>query len=116
MKRKLRLFTGAFVVTAILIAALCGFAAVDLSAERYMPGSFAPMLQLHRLDQNGLDLAFMGQRHVLPTAYLSQVEEFLRQHIYLLPPETLWLSLFAEYGYNEAMDFINGWRAGEPER
>ena len=111
----MRLFTGAFVVTAILIAALCGFAAVDLSTERYMPGSFAPMLQLNRLDQNGMELAFMGQRYVFPAVYLDRAQKFLRRHIYLLPPETLWLSRFAEYGYNETMEFINVWRTGELE-
>ena len=72
MRTKAGLFAGGFVIALIGVGALCGFAAVDLTTDRYMPGQFAPIFEISVPDADGWAVSFMGEQYHIPS------EPFLR--------------------------------------
>ena len=102
MKKRLRSFTGAFLASAVLLAGLCGFAVVDLSTERYMPGRFEPMMQLSSIGADGAEFTLMGQHYFVHAAPLRKAEEALYPWRALLPAMPQWAAMLAERAYYEA--------------
>jgi hypothetical protein len=85
MTRKSRCFTAAFAVTLILIGAFCGFAAVDLSMERYMPGQFGPMFTISQINSDGVDFSAFAVEYRLDARPFKQARAFLSQYRGLFP-------------------------------
>ena len=73
MKKKVYFFAGGFAITLILIGALCGFMAVDLSTDRYMPGRFGSVFSVSSLDAGGMTLSWMGVEYGLASP-LAQLD------------------------------------------
>ena len=89
MNSHLRYFGAAFCIGVILIGTILGFAAVDMSTERYMPGVFPPLLTITPAADGGFTAACMG--YTVSSADL--LPETLWEQLYrrrgLLPPELL---------------------------
>lgn len=85
MKKKVRMFAAGFLVTAVLLGTLCGFMAVDLSTDRYMPGQFGPILQVGRIDGGGVSFSVMGSEYRLSTEPLAEAGDLLLRYRGLIP-------------------------------
>jgi len=85
VKDKTKQFIGGFVITTICIGTLCGFAVVDLSADRYMPGRFAPMFAVTAIESQGVDFSFMGKQYSLYAEPANRIAEVLYPYQGLLP-------------------------------
>jgi hypothetical protein len=85
-------FINAFALSMILLAGLCGFAAVDLSTEKYMPGQFAVFLKIEAKPGEELALILLGQRYSLNVKALEAPAELLKDFRGLLPaaPRAAW--------------------------
>lgn len=77
MKRKTQVFWSAFAITGILIGALCGFVAVDLSTDRYMPNQFGPMFEISSINSGGADFTFLSVNYHLDAAPVRKITETL---------------------------------------
>lgn len=86
MKRKTQQFIGAFLITAILIAALCGFVLVDLSTDRYMPGAFAPLFQVSSVNEEGIAFAALGERYQIDAQGLEPSFQNIWEWRGIMPP------------------------------
>lgn len=75
MKRRTQQCIAAFAITAILVGAMCGFMAVDLSTDRYMPGQFDPLFHISRMDSTGLDVSLLGWNLSVDSVEMDQVKE-----------------------------------------
>ena len=69
----------------VLLLTLSGFAVVDMSAERYMPGGFGAMFQVSGLDANGVRFSWMGTSYRVDAAPLKTGLELLWENAALLP-------------------------------
>ena len=85
MRQKKRLTFSAFCITALLIVALCGFVAVDLSTDRYMPGRFGPLMQISSISEAGVYFSFMGDEYFIDPQPLEQAKQVLHPYRGLLP-------------------------------
>ncbi len=83
-KRK-RSFGGAFTVTAIMLGMLCGFTAVDLSTDRYMPGQFGSLFEISSVTVEGVDFEFLGERYFIDARALDKPLAALKEYRGLLP-------------------------------
>ncbi len=84
-KESTRLFVGAFLVTCVLLGGVAGFLLVELSTDRYMPGRFAPLFLIERLDSDGAELVWMGERYLLHAASAGEAQELIWQWRGMLP-------------------------------
>ena len=80
-----RAFIGAFLITAVCIGGVCGFIAVDLRTERYMPGEFPPIFLISGMDENGVDIAWMGKLYHVDAREARKIQEKLREYRGLIP-------------------------------
>lgn len=87
MKHKARLFFGAFLVTAVWLAGVAGFLAVDLSTDRYMPGRFPRLFLVEILGPEGAALSWMGQRYELHAQAVGTAQQALWRYRSFLPSE-----------------------------
>lgn len=78
-------FLGAFLVTAVLIGGLVGFLLVDLATDRYMPGEFASIFSIDRVDSEGAELSLLGSSYLLDARRVGEVQEVVGQNRSLLP-------------------------------
>jgi hypothetical protein len=69
----------------IIIAGLCGFAAVDLSTERYMPGQFGVFLRIEPVPGEELSLILLGRRYSISAEDLEAPRKLLEEFRGLLP-------------------------------
>jgi hypothetical protein len=83
--KKSRIFISAFAVSLILIAGLCGFAAVDLSTERYMPGQFGVFLRIEPVPGEELAVILLGRRYSLRAEALELPRKLMGEFRGLLP-------------------------------
>jgi hypothetical protein len=56
-------FWGAFAVTLLVLIAACGFIAVDLSTDKYMPGQFGSLFEIQSLTAESLDFELLGKAY-----------------------------------------------------
>ncbi len=77
-QKKKRGFGGAFAVTAILLGMLCGFTAVDLSTDKYMPGQFGSFFEISSITVDGVNFELLGQRYFLDARALDKPFAALR--------------------------------------
>ena len=83
--RKRRIFAGAFAASLIAIAGLCGFAAVDLSTEKYMPGQFGVFLALRVTPGEEISVTLLGKQYALRAEDLEAPLKLLEDYRGLLP-------------------------------
>lgn len=84
-KRRTQQFVAAFVISGIVIAALCGFILVDLSTERYLPGQIGPLFAVEEIDAKGLKVALLGQRYTFDASALEGALDVVWRNRGLLP-------------------------------
>jgi hypothetical protein len=89
MKKKLRYFAAAFVIGLILLAALGGFALVDMTSNTYMPGQFGSLFAISSVDSEGMAFSFMGGEYRLRTQGLAEPASRLFRFRGLLSSELL---------------------------
>lgn len=106
VREKTRLFLGGFMVTTILVGALCGFAAVDLTTDRYMPGAFGPMFEISSLSGEGMRFSFMGEPWLLSFAPLEEASRVLREYRGVLPAHLRAAQASAAYAYRQAAKML----------
>lgn len=85
MNKSIRSFFAAFAITGILIGALCGFAAVDLSTGRYMPGRFGSFFEVQSIKLDQIEFTFLAQNYTLDTFAAARAGEAARKYRGLLP-------------------------------
>lgn len=85
MNRKFKSFFAAFALTGILVGAWCGFAAVDLSTEKYMPGQFGPLLEISRIGDGSVEYSFLAERHILDVKPPKDILAVAKKYRGLLP-------------------------------
>jgi hypothetical protein len=83
--KKWRIFIGAFAASMIVIAGLCGFAAVDLSTERFMPGQFGVFLRIEPVPGEELAIVLLGRRYSVKAEDLEAPRKALEDYRGLLP-------------------------------
>jgi hypothetical protein len=81
----MRKFISAFALSTVLLAGLCGFAAVDLSTEKYMPRQFSVFLKIEAKPGEELALILMGRRYSLNAKALEASGKLLQDYRGLLP-------------------------------
>lgn len=97
IKRKTHAFFGSFAITVILIGALCGFAAVDLSTDRYMPDRFGPFFEIAAITPGGVEFSFLAGDYVLDVSPVRGIIAELKKYRGLFPsPPRVFASLAAE--------------------
>lgn len=99
MKKRTKQCIGAFLITVILIGALCGFVAVDLSTDRYMPGQFGPLFQVSTLGADGLSFSYMGKDYLLMAQPFAQLRQAVEPYRGLLPQHLRIAAALAAEGY-----------------
>lgn len=85
MNRNVKIFFAAFAITGILIGALCGFVAVDLSTGRYMPGKFGSFFEVQSIKLDEIEFTFQAQSYTLDTRPIGKAGETARKYRGLLP-------------------------------
>ena len=80
MKKPLYYSLSAFVMAAIFLALLAGFALVDMSANHYMPGRFTPMFEITHIGETGVQFSFMGFSY----DWSLSVFDYLAEDVYYL--------------------------------
>lgn len=105
-KRRTQQFVAAFVISGIVIAALCGFILVDLSTDRYMPGQVAPLFEISGLNAGGVRIALLGQYYALETKALDEVRGHMWRWRSLLPNSTRATGGLVAQGYLLLRDYI----------
>lgn len=95
---KIKSFFAAFSLTCILIGAFCGFAAVDLSTDRYMPGQFGPFFEISKIQSGSFDFTFLAERYILETRPPEETAALIKKYRGLIPvlPQ-IFSSLAAEF-------------------
>jgi hypothetical protein len=83
--KKWRIFIGAFAVSMIVIAGLCGFAAVDLSTERFMPGQFGVFLRIEPVPGEELAVVLLGRRYSIKAEDWEAPRKLIKDFRGLLP-------------------------------
>jgi hypothetical protein len=83
--KKWRIFIGAFAASMIIIAGLCGFAAVDLSTERFMPGQFGVFLRIEPVPGEELAVILLGRRYSIKAEDLEAPRKLIESFRGLLP-------------------------------
>lgn len=112
-KRKTQQFVAAFVISGIVIAALCGFVLVDLSAERYMPGAAAPLFQITEIDSQGLRVAVLGSYYDIESAALDDARDAFWERRNWLPTSARAAGGITAWGYLALRDYLDS--RTEPE-
>lgn len=77
VKRRTQQFWAAFAITGILIFALCGFALVDLSTERYMPADCTPLFQITGVDAEGVYFSAANTQYRIDAAPVETFKDSL---------------------------------------
>ena len=80
-----RAFFGAFLVSLILIGAVCGFMVVEIRTERYMPGNYPPMFLVSNMDEKGADIAWMGHSYRIDAQTISDMQMDAWKYRAMLP-------------------------------
>jgi len=99
-------FMGAFWACIILFAGLCGFAAIDLSTEYYMPGKFGAMLRLNSINKDGVALEFMGEYYHIDTSGMHTVIKQLEKWRTMLPAAPQISVLLTTQAYYKIAEYI----------
>ncbi len=85
MNRNTRTFFAAFAMALILILALCGFVAVDLSTDRYMPDKFGPFFEINSVKSDSVEFSFQAGEYILDTSIVAKAEEQFKKLSGLIP-------------------------------
>lgn len=85
MKRRTQQTIAAFAITGIALAALCGFAVVELSTDRYVTIETTPLFQVLSVDEEGVRFALLGERYLIESGALDNARERLWQYRGFLP-------------------------------
>lgn len=83
--KKAKIFGASFAITAICIGAVCGFLAVDLSSDRYMPGQLAPFFQVSDVDEAGIEFAWMGTAYQIDAVQAQELQTAAWEYRGLVP-------------------------------
>lgn len=113
MKRRTRQGAAAFLITGIVMIALCGFLAVDLSTDRYMPGQFVPMFEISEVNENGMRVALFGVRYRVEPARLDFVKELACRYRALLPDSVQAAAHLTARGYAAVTGYLEEARPPE---
>ena len=97
MNRRTQLFWASLALTAILIFSLCGFALVDLSSDRYMPGQFTHAIDILSFDATGIRFELFGQAWEITPASVGRLLEPLERFRGVLPEGVFWGKVLAEF-------------------
>lgn len=108
MNRKTQSFFGAFCITVILIGALCGFVAVDLSTDKYMPDQFGPFFVVESITEDGAAFSYMAGYYTLDFAPVKNVLQILSKYRGLLPAIPRAAASLAAQGMEEAINRMQG--------
>lgn len=103
MNRKIKSFFAAFAVTGILIGAWCGFAAVDLSTDRYMPGQFGPLLEISKVGDGSIEYSFLAERQILDLKPSEDIRRTAKKFRGLFPVLPQIFSSLAANGLSAAL-------------
>lgn len=113
MKRRTQQFVAAFVIAGIAVAALCGFLAVDLSTDRYMPADYAPLFQVTSVGPEGVRFAAFGTRYEIGSGQFDGLRETLWEYRGYLPRTVVLTGALTARAYAAAADYFEARR--EPE-
>lgn len=103
MKRNIKNFFAAFAITGIMIGALCGFVAVDLSTDRYMPGQFGPFFEISRIESESVEFSFLAERYILDVKPTDETAAAVKKYRGLLPVLPQIFSSLASDGINAVL-------------
>lgn len=106
MKRRTQQSIAAFIITVIVIGALCGFVAVDISTERYMPGEYTRLFEITEITPQGMRLSLLGRRYLIDPGLLDPAREFLYEYRGFLPSSVLISANLTAQGYMAAVDYL----------
>jgi hypothetical protein len=79
-----------------------------------MPGRFEPMLQVNRVDAQGLYFTAMGQRYLLSAEWIPGVKERLEPWRLMLPTAPQWTAKIAEECFKGIEALIERLTPSEP--
>lgn len=82
---KIKSFFAAFALTCIIIGAFCGFAAVDLSTDRYMPEQFGTFFEIGKIKSGSIEFSFLAEQYILETQPPEEIRAILEKYRGLLP-------------------------------
>lgn len=85
IRRKTQQFLAAFSIACILVLGLCGFILVDLSSDRYMPSEYGPLFLIRSVNQEGMELAALGEEYQISSESGACVHEILWRFRGILP-------------------------------
>lgn len=108
IKRKTQAFFGAFAITVILIGALCGFVAVDLSTDHYMPDRFGPFFEIASITPDGVEFSLLAGNYMLDAAPVRNLLAELKKYRGLFPPEYRVFSAFTADSLNSITKVTDG--------
>lgn len=86
INQHVRLFMAGLSITLIVIGLGAGLLMVDLSSERYMPGLLPPVYMVDGIDTHGLNFYWMGERYLIDTAYLQEIQTRIWHMRAFIPP------------------------------
>lgn len=97
LTRKTQLFLASLAMTLIVILSLCGFALVDLSSDRYMPGQFTRIVDFYSLDASGARFSLFGTGWEITPSSAAAFLEPLQKFRALSPAGAFWGKALAEW-------------------
>jgi hypothetical protein len=103
MNQKTKHFLAVFALSLILILALSGFLAVDLTAERDMGGEYEPLFRLSAITSHGMEISLLGKHYYFLPELLTPAKEVIWKLRGLLPDSAQAAALLFVRGY-EAME------------
>lgn len=99
MKRKTQQTVAAFILTAIVIFAFCGFIAVDMTTDRYLPGQSQRFFKVSSFEAQTLHFSLLGEEYLLDLTRLDPLREAIRAYSGLLPGEITIIGQLTVEGY-----------------
>jgi hypothetical protein len=88
MPPKTRQALAAFTISIILILALAGFLAVDLTAGRDLRGEYEPLFRFSGITPDGMEISLFGERYFFLPHLLAPIKEAAWKLRGLLPEST----------------------------